>query len=58
MRGTSHDLATLAVSLLGSLVMPTVIVASLASPSPDSIGYRSPFPANWIVPPEPPPPRA
>ena len=59
MRGTQNDLATLVVSLLGPLVLPsTVTVASFETPSRDAIRYRSPFPADWIVPPDPPPPRA
>lgn len=58
MRGTQNDLATLVVSLLGPLVLPSTVTVASFETSRDAIRYRSPFPADWIVPPDPPPPRA
>jgi hypothetical protein len=45
-------------SLLGPLVLAaTSTVTALDVPSHRPIGYPAPLPSDWIVPPEPPPPR-
>lgn len=58
LQGTQGNLATV-VSLLGPLILPTTFtVVFLDAAAPHSIGYPSLLPADWIVPPEPPPPRS
>ena len=58
LRGTQDDLATALVSVVGPLALPTTVsVAFLDTDVPDSTGYSSALPSDWIVPPEPPPPR-
>jgi hypothetical protein len=58
LQGTQDDLAT-ALSAVGPLVLPvTSNVVAVDAPSPALIGYASPLPSDWIVPPEPPPPRS
>jgi hypothetical protein len=59
LQGTQNDLGTVVVSVLGPVALPaTSVAASLDRTSRDPIGYLSPLPSDWIVPPEPPPPRS
>jgi hypothetical protein len=58
LQGTQDDLATALMSVLGPLMLPaTSSVATVDAPSPGPILHASPSPSDWIVPPEPPPPR-
>jgi len=59
LQGTQDDLAHALMSVLGPLVLPaTSSVMTVDAPSPAPIGYPSPLPSDWIVPPDPPPPRS
>ena len=59
LQGTQDDLGSALMSVLGPLVLPaTSNVAAVDAPSPGPIGYASPSPSGWFVPPEPPPPRS
>ena len=59
LQGTQDDLAAAFVSLLGPLMLPTTsAVVFLESAAPRSIRYSSSLQADWLVPPEPPPPRS
>jgi hypothetical protein len=59
LQGTQDEFATVLVSLLGPLMLPTtVLVAFLETTAPGSTRYAPLLPASWIVPPEPPPPRS
>ena len=59
LQGTQDDLATVLVSLVGPLMLPTTsTVAFLAPASPHSTRYSSALQADWNVPPESPPPRS
>ena len=59
LQGTQDDLGTALMSVLGPLMLPaTSHVATVETPSPGPIGYPSPLPSGWTVPPEPPPPRS
>jgi hypothetical protein len=59
LQGTQDDLATAVVSLLGPLMLPTTFtVVFLEAAAPHSTRYSSTPQADWIVPPEPPPPRS
>jgi hypothetical protein len=52
------ELGIALISALSPLVMPTTFdVASLDAASQDLIPSSSPLPSDWLVPPEPPPPR-
>ena len=58
MQSAADSLATALTSVLGPLVLPaTADVALLDAPDPGLIGYRSPPPTDWLVPPDTPPPR-
>jgi hypothetical protein len=59
LQSTQDDLATALMSGLGPLVLPAISnVAAVDAPSPRLIGFTSPLPSDWIIPPEPPPPRS
>jgi len=52
-------LAAVFVSLLGPLMLPTTFtVVFLEGAASQAIRYSSPVQADWVVPPEPPPPRS
>lgn len=56
---TQNDLGTALISVLGPLVLPTTFdVTSPDVASRNLIGYQSPLLSDWLVPPEPPPPRS
>ena len=58
LQGTQNDLGTV-LSLLGPLMLPTSFTAAfLDAAVPYTIPYSSMARADWIVPPEPPPPRS
>ena len=58
LQGPQDSLAAL-ISVLGPLVLPAASDAfSVDAPAPGLIGYASPLPSDWIVPPELPPPRS
>jgi hypothetical protein len=56
----TQDVSVLAwISVLSALLVPeTVDDATPDASSVRLMGYVSPFPSDWIVPPEPPPPRS
>jgi hypothetical protein len=59
LQGTQDDMASALVTLLGPLMLPaTSTVAFLDAAAPHSIRYSSTAQADWIVAPEPPPPRS
>ena len=59
LQGTQDDLAAAFVSLLGPLMLPTTsTVVFLEGAAPHSIRYSSSLQADWLVPPEPTPPRS
>jgi hypothetical protein len=59
LQGTQDNRGIALMTVLGPLVLPdTSRVAIVDAPSPDPVGYASPLPSDWIVPPEPPPPRS
>jgi hypothetical protein len=56
--GTQGDLAGALTSLLAAVALPAASdLVSVDARSPGVIRYAPPSRANWIVPPEPPPPR-
>jgi hypothetical protein len=59
LQGTQDDLATALMSVLGPLALPaTAGVPIVDTPSPGLVGWALALPSDWIVPPEPPPPRS
>jgi len=59
LQSTQDDLGTALMSVLGPLMLPAAShVVTVDAPSFRTIGFGSPFPSNWIVPPDPPPPRS
>jgi hypothetical protein len=59
LQSTNHGGDTALIALLAPLVLPTTSrMAPVDSPSSGPIGARSPAPSDWIIPPEPPPPRS
>jgi hypothetical protein len=58
LQGTQDIFTLTLISALGPLALPdTVDDAILEAPSRRLIGYVSPFPSDWIIPPDLPPPR-
>jgi hypothetical protein len=58
LQSTQDGPASMLLSSLGLLVLPvTSNVTLVDAPSPVLTGYASPLPSDWIVFPEPPPPR-
>jgi hypothetical protein len=59
LQGMQDDLASALVSVLAPLMLPATFTVALLDAVPlDSTGYSSPLMSDWIVPPEPPPPRS
>jgi hypothetical protein len=59
LQGTQDDLGTALMAALGPLVLPIPSnITTVDASSPGPIGAVLPLPSDWILPPEPPPPRA
>lgn len=58
LQSTQDELGIALISVLSPLALPTTVDAiSLDTTSHDVIPSSSPLPSDWLVPPEPPPPR-
>jgi hypothetical protein len=58
LQSTNDDLGMALASMLGPLTLPAPSIEAIPTISaPISNGYDSPFPLDWNVPPDAPPPR-